>query len=183
VQRNQTVRGAVRGTTREAGANPHLVQRALTRGKTLTRPERFVAPAPLINPGNSSGGAAYTTLVNGVPTLTRNEPFWDPWGIFVNVITFWAPGVLLSAVGLKDKFKQRAWKEKVALCSIAIMLGGVVGFVTIGLTRVLCPVNGTKTASAFTRLGAQAGESILCHGLDRVLTARCRIRRDRGVEL
>lgn len=160
VQRRQTVRGAVRGTIREAGTNNRLAaapSRALTRGKTLTRPDRFVAPAPLINPPGATGGAIQTTLVNGVPTLTTKESNWDPWSIFVNVVTFYAPRRLLTSVGLTDRAKQRAWKEKVALCTIALFLMGVVGFVTIGLTRVLCPSDGPRSTSAFTRLGSQPG--------------------------
>lgn len=162
VQRKQTVRGAVRGTVREAGSNNRLApapSRTLTRGKTLTRPDRFVAPAPLINPPGATGGAVQTTLVNGVPTLTTKESRWDPWSIFVNVVTFYAPRPLLTSVGLTDRAKQRAWKEKVALCSIALFLMAVVGFVTIGLTRVLCPSEGPRSTSAFTRLGTQPGAS------------------------
>lgn len=165
--RSNTVRGAVRGTIREPGsggpqAKPFVPTRALTRGKTLTRPERFVAPAPLINPNaggkNASGGA--TRIVNGVPTLATRAPFWDPWSFFVYGITCWAPGWIIgSCSSLKTKAKQRAWKEKVALCTIAVLMGATIAFLTIGLTRVLCPVTGTAGPATFTRLGTQGGTS------------------------
>lgn len=163
VNRNQTVRGVVRGTVRDKEANRFagVPNRSLTRGKTLTRPDRYVAPAPLINPGNLPGtGAVSTQLVNGVPTLRLKSSFWSAWEIFVTVITFWAPGFLLSACGLAQ-VKHRAWKEKVALCSIALMMGGAVGFVTIGLTRTLCPVAGDKSSSSFIRLGSTNGKSFI----------------------
>lgn len=155
------MRGAVRGTIREAGDTGlgRIPTRALTRGKTLTRPDRFVAPAPLINPGVAKGGNVQTRLVNGVPTLTSTESFWDPWGVFVNVVTCWAPRALLRQCGLHDRFKQRAWKEKVALCMIAAFLGGIIGFITIGLTRVLCPVaTNSNSPSDFFSLGSTKGE-------------------------
>lgn len=59
---------------------------------------------------------------------------------------------------MKEPAKQRAWKEKVALCSIIIMLGGFVGFATIGLNRTLCPADQGSTPDEFIRLGEQPGE-------------------------
>ena len=161
--RNNTVRGAVRGTVRQQGSNPLPQQpfvptRALTRGKTLTRPDRFVAPAPLINPSTAKNGGT-TKLVNGVPTLVVRKPFWDPWKFFVYGSTCWAPAwILKSCSGLETRQKQRAWKEKVALCTIAVMMGGLIAFLTIGLTRVLCPVTSTRGPSAFTRIGTTPGQ-------------------------
>jgi chitin synthase len=165
VNRRPTVRGAVRGTVREAGANPRMSMaaipgRALTRGKTLTRPDRFVAPAPLINPGlapggKTSGGAVQTKLVDGKPTLITSEPWWEPWSLFVEVSTWWAPRWLLRRTGMTDPVKQRAWKEKCALCTISAILMAIIGFITIGLNRTLCPSDAT---TRFTRLGSDSGE-------------------------
>ncbi|KAM0748852.1 hypothetical protein T439DRAFT_315958 [Meredithblackwellia eburnea MCA 4105] len=184
VERRRTVRGAQRGTIRdpssqEAGSSAALRRadtrpgtrrqntagtirdagnggiggtgapgRALTRGKTLTRPERFVAPAPLINP--HSGDTPYSAAEGAIPTG------WDWWGFCVTVLTFWAPGVLLTACGLPEN-KHRAWKEKCALCEIALFMMGVVGFLTIGLTKVLCPKTASNVSGNFIRLGATGG--------------------------
>ncbi|KAI5478544.1 chitin synthase, glycosyltransferase family 2 protein [Pseudohyphozyma bogoriensis] len=161
--RRQTVRGAVRGTIREAGAplparpQSMMPQRALTRGKTLTRPDRFVAPAPLINPSTAKGGTYATTLVNGVPTLQEKASAWDLWGFTVSALTIWAPAWLLTSVGFTDPLKQRAWKEKCALCMIILVMMGVVAFLTIGLTKVLCPSSGNNSAGTFVRMGSEAG--------------------------
>ncbi|GAA5878504.1 hypothetical protein JCM8547_008433 [Rhodosporidiobolus lusitaniae] len=172
VGRRHTVRGAQRGTVREASANPRQsmvgggggggVQRGLTRGKTLTRPDRFVAPAPLITPAGlgktgKQGGNVQTKLVDGVPTLITQTPWYDPWSLFVEVSTFWAPRPLLRKFGMTDPTKQRAWKEKVALCEICMFMMGIIGFITIGLNRVLCPTSGPRSASAFQRLGSTSG--------------------------
>ena len=163
--RNNTVRGAVRGTVRQQGSiplpqQPFVPTRALTRGKTLTRPDRFVAPAPLINPNAAGKNGGKTKLVNGVPTLIARKPWWDPWKFWVYGSTCWAPAwILRSCSGLETRQKQRAWKEKVALCTIAVLMGGLIAFLTIGLTRVLCPVTSTRGPSAFTRLGTTPGRS------------------------
>jgi len=169
VNRRHTVRGAERGTVRDASANPrHSVApaRALTRGKTLTRPDRFVAPAPLIAPAGlgkqgKQGGTVQTTLVDGVPTLVTKEPWWSPWSLFVEVSTFWAPRALLRNFGMTDPTKQRAWKEKVALCEICAFLMGVIGFITMGLQRTLCPQTGHNSVGHFQRLGTTPGASPL----------------------
>lgn len=115
------------------------------RAKTLTRPERGIAPVPLIKPSSSFSPA--------VPI--QSDSGFDPWRIFSQLITFWAPGFLLSSIGgLKDKQKQQAWREKVALCFIALFLGGLVGFFTVGMQRVLCPSNSTTNTDLYSRLGS-----------------------------
>lgn len=165
MHRRQTVRGAQRGTTRDAGLNPRLSmapQRGLTRGKTLTRPDRSVAPAPLIAPSGvgrqgKQGGNVQTKLVDGVPTLVTREPWWQPWSLFVEVVTFWAPRPLLRKFGMTDPTKQRAWKEKCALCEICLFMMGIIGFITMGLQRTLCPQSGERSEGYFQRLGSTPG--------------------------
>jgi chitin synthase len=55
---------------------------------------------------------------------------------------------------LKDKPSRQAWREKVALCFIAIVLGGTVGFATMGLDRVLCPKNASSDPDTFARINS-----------------------------
>lgn len=122
ILRRPTVRGAVRGTVRDAGASsaaaPNRMSstptRALTRGKTLNRPERFVTPAPLINPHTATGPS-----YSGADASA--ETGFDLWTLFVYLSTFWCPGFLLSAVGMPEG-KQRAFREKCALCEIALFV-------------------------------------------------------------
>jgi len=105
----------------------------LRRGKTLNRPERFQAAAPLL-------------------TGKKESTTWDPWVLFSRIVTFWAPGTLLSSIGgLGDKQSQQAWREKIALCFIAVVLGGVVAFLTVGFTVVLCPPSEAKNPDQFLR--------------------------------
>lgn len=98
------------------------------RAKTLTRPERHVAPEPLINPAGQADAAAHA-----------EGSKWDWWTILSKVVTFWAPAGVLSAVGIKDSQSRQAWREKITLCFLALCLGGIVGFVTMGLQSALCP--------------------------------------------
>nr|CAG8628140.1 916_t:CDS:2 [Entrophospora candida]CAG8634666.1 7922_t:CDS:2 [Entrophospora candida] len=93
----------------------------LRRGKTLTRPERQQPITPLL-------------------TGKKERKPLDPWVIFSRVVTIWAPNIALSKIGgLHDKMSQQAWREKVALCFIAIIMGAIVAFLTIGFRPTLCP--------------------------------------------
>lgn len=123
-------------------------QATVRRAKTLTRPERSVAPVPLITPQPAGVGAADPVGSGG----------FDPWKIFSRIITFWAPGVLLSSLGgLHDKQKQQAWREKITLCFIIMSLCGTVGFITVGLQNVFCPQNSEGTAARFISVGSTPG--------------------------
>ena len=137
-------RQPTRGRSQSNAAN-------LRRAKTLTRPERGIAPAPLINPPLLSSGGA---LPSNQPTKSPADS-WDAWRIFSYVVTFWAPPFLLSSIGgLKDKPSRQAWREKVALCFIAIVLGGTVGFATMGLDRALCPQNAKSDVTTFAGINS-----------------------------
>lgn len=131
---------------------PILTQRpphssaTVRRAKTLTRPERSVAPVPLITPQHAP--------IGGSDTPSTEIP-WDAWRIFSRIVTFWAPSFLLSSLGgLKDKQMQQAWREKIALCFIIAVMCTVVGFLTVGFQKVLCPES-AQNAGKFVRIGAR----------------------------
>lgn len=132
----------------------------LQRGKTLTRPERHVAPAPLINPNDP------TSTPIAAAVAQPKIGWFKPWTFFAHLVTFWAPPFLLSACGVRDKASRQAWREKFALCAIALTLAGGVGFATVGLNRVLCPDSGASTPDQFIALGSSTGAS----GHDQIAT-------------
>ncbi|KAG9035329.1 Chitin synthase, class 1 [Tulasnella sp. JGI-2019a] len=150
-------------TRQPTRSNGHQHTASLKRGKTLTRPERSVAPAPLINPpaivppqypGGPSTAATNVAAASAAP----EQSYWEPWSLYAHIVTWWAPPFLLSAIGgLKDQPARQAWREKVALCSIALVLGGIVGFATMGLDRVFCPADAATALDAYTRVGSQPG--------------------------
>ncbi|KAL1920811.1 uncharacterized protein VTP21DRAFT_11446 [Calcarisporiella thermophila] len=92
----------------------------LQRGKTLIRPERYQKPTPLL-------------------TGHKERETFDPWVLFSRIITFWAPNFLLAKMGKSDSGMQQAWREKIALCFLIALVGGVVAFFTIGFQTLLCP--------------------------------------------
>ena len=122
---------------------------SLKRGKTLTRPERHVVPAPLIAPPTSDFEGAAGSSKKGR---------WDWWTLCSYATTWWAPPSLLRVFGIKEKQSRQAWREKITLCWIACLMGAVVGFATMGLQRALCPEGST---SIFRRLGDDQSESRL----------------------
>jgi len=123
-------------------------QATVRRAKTLTRPERSVAPVPLITPQPVGVGTADPVASGG----------FNLWKIFSRIVTVWAPGVLLSSIGgLHDKQKQQAWREKISLCFIIMCLCGTVGFITVGLQNVFCPQNTDGTAARFVSVGTTPG--------------------------
>jgi chitin synthase len=136
-------------TTRQPPPSGATIRRA----KTLTKPERGVAPVPLINPPH---------LLPSSPGHQSPSPQVDyngstSWRIFSRIVTLWAPDFLLSSLGgLKDKAVRQAWREKVALCFIIGVLCCAVGFVTVGFQKVLCPENITSNNN-FMRVGSVAG--------------------------
>lgn len=117
---------------------PSRAPTTLGRGKTLSRPERYQATTPML-PG-------------------KKEQSFDLWVFFSKVVTFWAPGALLSSMGgLNDKQSQQAWREKMALCFIALVMGGIVAFLTVGFASVLCPPSQANNPDKFKRYGDAPG--------------------------
>ncbi len=117
----------------------------VARAKTLTRPERSQPQAPLINP---------TGRPVESPVGARNaDGGFNPWRVYSRVITFWAPGFVLATCGLRDGASQQAWREKIALVSLAALVSGFVGFITMGLNKVFCPSTEAVTSSEYTNVG------------------------------
>lgn len=156
----------------------------LRRGKTLTRPERAVAPVPLINPrlstpgltnspvaggqlgsrGGSSGGnvaiAGVSTFgagPNGAGDGSRRGINW--WKVSSVFFTWWIPDVFLRrGMKLESDATRQAWREKVAFCWIAVLLGALVGFITMGLQRTLCPEEAANSSRRLSRVGKTDSE-------------------------
>lgn len=67
-----------------------------------------------------------------VPTL---------WGTYCHLITFWCPDLVLRCFGKVQKAQQRAWREKMGLISLILVICFFVGFLTFGFTATVCPAN------------------------------------------
>ena len=132
---------------------------SLKRGKTLTRPERHVVPAPLIAPPPA----------HSLDPLSSGSSVWDWWVIWSYATTFWAPPAVLKLFGITEKQSRQAWREKITLCWIAVILGGIVGFATMGLQRALCP-GGNTASDLYERLGQDNCEFDLVGRADDAVT-------------
>lgn len=64
------------------------------------------------------------------------------WITYCHMVTFWAPGFIMSCFGMKAKAQQRAWREKMGLISIILLIMLFVGFLTFGFTQTVCPAGG-----------------------------------------
>ncbi|KAI9893441.1 MAG: Chitin synthase, class 3 [Vezdaea aestivalis] len=65
----------------------------------------------------------------------RPLSFWTVYSAFV---TFWCPDAILRCCGKTSKAQQRAWREKIGLISIIILICAFVGFLTFGFTQAVC---------------------------------------------
>lgn len=66
------------------------------------------------------------------------------WNVYCAIITFWCPGAILSCFGKPAKAQQRAWREKIGLISIILMICAMVGFLTFGFTQSVCGQPGLR---------------------------------------
>nr|CAB41410.1 chitin synthase [Tuber magnatum] len=60
------------------------------------------------------------------------------WNVYCAIVTFWCPGALLKCFGKPAKAQQRAWREKMGLISIILLICAFVGFLTFGFTQAVC---------------------------------------------
>lgn len=62
------------------------------------------------------------------------------WVCITYVCTFWAPSFILSSIcRMRDKTRQMAWKEKVTLCMLILILNSLLLFLIIGVGQIVCP--------------------------------------------
>lgn len=85
----------------------------------------------------------------------------NPWFIYCYLLTCCVPGVLLKTCGIRTPEQQRAWREKIGLLSIIMILMAGVGFLTFGFTITVCgkPPNRYHAGSIQTA-------SVIIHGYD-----------------
>lgn len=60
------------------------------------------------------------------------------WNVYCAIVTFWCPDFILRCFGKPAKEQQRAWREKMGLISLILMVMGFVGFLTFGFTATVC---------------------------------------------
>jgi len=83
------------------------------------------------------------------------------WNVYCAIITFWCPDFVLKCFGKPAKAQQRAWREKMGLISIILLIMGFVGFLTFGFTAVVCSapavrISGTNISAGYMVFHGQA---------------------------
>ena len=81
------------------------------------------------------------------------------WNVYCAIITFWAPGPILACLGKPAKAQQRAWREKMGLISIILLIAAFVGFITFGFTQAVC-----GTPSVQMKVNEIGNDSMIFHG-------------------
>jgi chitin synthase len=66
------------------------------------------------------------------------------WNVYCAIVTFWVPDFILQCCGMPAKAQRRAWREKIGLISIILLIMGAVGFLTFGFTQAVCPAPGLR---------------------------------------
>ncbi|KAJ1830526.1 Chitin synthase, class 3 [Coemansia sp. RSA 2711] len=133
-------RSLVRPERAEQGAGAAR-QRALSRGSGSRRP-RVAASAPR-NRQRKQAAA--------VPRARRCCA--SPWLTYCRAVTFWAPGRVLKCFGMGEPLVQLAWREKMGLVSLILLVMGFIAFMTFGLQQVLCGLSGQQTRIKWNKVG------------------------------
>jgi chitin synthase len=81
------------------------------------------------------------------------------WNVYCAIVTFWCPDFVLRCFGKPAKSQQRAWREKMGLISIILLIMTFVGFLTFGFTQVVCGSPGLRL-----RVNEVDGGYMIFHG-------------------
>ncbi|KAG0296212.1 Chitin synthase, class 3, partial [Linnemannia gamsii] len=72
------------------------------------------------------------------PLKKRTKECPSPWIVYFNAVTCCFPAALLKSCGMHTLEIQRAWREKIALVSLIVLMVAAVAFLTFGLQAALC---------------------------------------------
>ncbi|TAQ86053.1 hypothetical protein B7494_g5632 [Chlorociboria aeruginascens] len=81
------------------------------------------------------------------------------WNVYCAIVTFWCPDFVLKCFGKPAKAQQRAWREKMGLISIILIIMTLVGFLTFGFTATVCGTPGLRL-----RVNDVTGGYMIFHG-------------------
>ena len=81
------------------------------------------------------------------------------WNVYCAIITFWCPDFILKCFGKPAKAQQRAWREKMGLLSLILLIMAFVGFLTFGFTATVCAAPGLRL-----RVNHVTGGYMIFHG-------------------
>ncbi|KAI9188436.1 Chitin synthase, class 3 [Blastocladiella emersonii ATCC 22665] len=130
------------------------------------------APPPPNQPPNpppgGNGGPVPPSISRRPLTLPRGADFSRPqttcrktWVIFSRIVTFYAFPPMLRMFGMTDPDVQQAWREKMALCTIILLMMFALGFLTFAFNLLLCQpsllrLDASKLGNGFVTINGYA---------------------------
>lgn len=66
------------------------------------------------------------------------------WTVYCAIITFWCPDFVLKCFGMPAKEQRQAWREKIGLISVILLICTFVGYLTFGFTQTVCRQPGVR---------------------------------------
>ncbi|KAK9238174.1 chitin synthase-domain-containing protein [Lipomyces kononenkoae] len=108
-------------------------------GHAVTREWPSASPGPLPLKSKDDNGKS-TPSPSRRPYNPNTDKYKPPtlWQVYCSLVTFWAPSAVLSWCGMPSKARQGAWREKMGLISVILLLATFVGFLTFGFTQTVC---------------------------------------------
>ncbi|KAF8079227.1 glycosyltransferase family 2 protein [Lyophyllum atratum] len=89
-----------------------------------------------------------------------------PWMTYCLIVTCLVPPVFMKACGLHTPEQQRAWREKMGLISLILILMAGVGFLTFGFTESVCGTPPNRFHGGAVGDGYIGNSSVVIHGYD-----------------
>ncbi len=106
--------------------------------------------------GHQRSISAVTFAAEGQARRAKRRPAIDWWMAFVRAVTWWAPSCLLARLGYAPRERRVAFREKIALCAIIVLLWSVLIFTTFLMGPLLCPATSYKSRILRTDLAYYA---------------------------
>ncbi|KAG0344363.1 hypothetical protein BG004_004542 [Podila humilis] len=94
-----------------------------------------------------------STLAKAKKKFQERDIELTAWVIFSRILTCCIPSGLLRCCNSKKFSREQviqAWREKVTLCMIIVLVCGTLGFIIFGLEPVLCPYESRESKSYST---------------------------------
>ncbi|KAF8905167.1 glycosyltransferase family 2 protein [Mucidula mucida] len=89
-----------------------------------------------------------------------------PWMVYCYLLTICVPPAFMRTCGLNSPEQQRAWREKIGLVSIILILMAGVGFLTFGFTEAVCGTPADRFHGGAIGDGFIGNSSVVIHGYD-----------------
>ncbi|KAG6885142.1 hypothetical protein C0993_005505 [Termitomyces sp. T159_Od127] len=113
-----------------------------------------------------------TPIPSNTPDVPKKRGCWrgpgpgGPWMTYCLIITFLVPPAFMRACGLRSPEQQRAWREKMGLISLILVLMAGVGFLTFGFTESVCGTPPNRFHGGAIGDGFIGNSSLVINGYD-----------------